>query len=176
MTRIDLTCSGITADEGDQIAQTALNEALVGQYFVDAYAVRDACGDSDYRFPVVLRFEEFDVSLDVDCDTSEFRASIHKGDALQQMQHLFELYGPQKKSCYYWARIEELKGYCGEVTVAANLIDTLFKKQLSLSSESCSWNVCACIRTLIKAENPQLPNPQLFEAADNKARQTLWRQ
>lgn len=47
------------------------------------------------------------------------RYGKYETGATQSAQYSFEPYGSQKKSCHYWARTEELKGNCGEVTVAA---------------------------------------------------------
>ena len=94
--------------------QTSLNNALKGQRLVDAFAVKDAYENSNYRLPAVLRFEDFDLSLGFKHNAPVFASRIHYGDALEQLEAHIERIGNRADSCLYWARICELKECCGE--------------------------------------------------------------
>lgn len=90
-----------------------LSNTLESQCFVDAFLIADEYADHRYRFPVVFRFEEFDLSLDYSPETPALRVFVHQGDALKQLDQPFKARDPYAEECLHWTRLNEVKNASG---------------------------------------------------------------
>ena len=67
--------------------------------------------------PPVLRFEEYDLSINIDQERMSLRAILHKGDALDQLCYDSTSH---EEECIYWHRVIELEDCCGEKMICVD--------------------------------------------------------
>lgn len=95
-------------------------ELELPRYFAEAYAVRDAFLEEDcWYFPVLLRFEEFNISVTYNPESNCLCCSKYIGDiitpAIPRTINNLPLNDPR---CLYWTRIDSLRPFAGEFVIS----------------------------------------------------------
>ena len=95
-------------------------EPVSPQYFVEAYAVRDAfLKEECWLFPMLLRFEEFDVSVTYNVESDSLCCSRCMGDFFTTaVPCATDGVAQNDPHCLYWNRIDSLRPFAGEIVIS----------------------------------------------------------
>lgn len=113
---------------------------LSPQYFVEAYALRNAyCEGDDWQFPLVLRFEESDVVVDLPPNESTPPIKESSLDECLSIKNAIAG-GKSRSACPYLARIKSLDCCSGErLTAIYYLADS---NSVMLTTENHAIRIC----------------------------------